>query len=47
VQGAQREVLPVTSAGTKPIVLELAPSIFTWKSKQITVSWGPGVTPAS
>jgi hypothetical protein len=47
VQGAQREVLPVTTAGTKPIVLELAPSIYTWKTKQIVVSWGPSVTPAS
>jgi hypothetical protein len=38
-------VLPVTSAGTKPIVLELSPSIYTMKSPQIVVSWGSGAAP--
>jgi hypothetical protein len=47
VRAAQRVVLPVTTAGTKPIVLELSPSIYTVNSPQIVVSWGPVAAPAS
>jgi hypothetical protein len=47
VRAAQRVVLPVTTDGTKPFVLELAPSVYTPKSPQIVVSWGPNTTPAS
>ena len=46
VRAAQRTVLPVTQAGAKPVVLELSPSIFTAKSPQITVAWGPNPAPA-
>ena len=46
VRAAQRTVLPVTVAGAKPVVLELSPSIFTQKSPQITVAWGPNPAPA-
>jgi hypothetical protein len=46
VRAAQRTVLPLTAAGAKPVVLELSPSIFTVKSPQIVVAWGPNPTPA-
>ena len=38
---AQRVVLPITTAGSKPVDLELAPGVFIMKSPQIAVSWGP------
>jgi hypothetical protein len=41
VQGAQRTVLPVTTAGAKPIVLELTPGVYVPKTPQMKVSWGP------
>jgi hypothetical protein len=44
VRAQQRMVLPVTTEGTKPIVLELSPGVYTPKSVQITVSWGPSNT---
>lgn len=47
VRAAQRTVLPVTTQGAKPIVLELSPGIYVQKSPQIHVSWGPNSTPAS
>ena len=47
VRAAQRTVLPVTTQGAKPIVLELSPGIYVPKSQQISVSWGPNPTPAS
>ncbi|HEY6922943.1 MAG TPA: hypothetical protein VI653_05710 [Steroidobacteraceae bacterium] len=46
VRAAQRTVLPVTTQGAKPIVLELSPGIYVSKSPQISVSWGPSPTPA-
>ena len=46
VRAAQRTVLPVTPAGAKPIVLELSPSIYTLKTPQIVVAWGPNPAPA-
>lgn len=46
VRADQRTVLPVTTDGSKPIVLELAPGIYTPKTAQIGVSWGPITTPA-
>jgi hypothetical protein len=42
VHAAQRVVLPITTAGTKPVDLELAPGVFIMKSPQMAVSWGPG-----
>jgi hypothetical protein len=41
VRAKQRVVLPITSAGTKPVDLELTPGVFIMKSPQMTVSWGP------
>jgi hypothetical protein len=40
VRANQRVVLPVTSTGTKPVDLELAPGVYIMKSPQIVVSWG-------
>lgn len=47
VRAAERIVLPVTTQGAKPIVLELSPGIYVPKSTQISVSWGPNPTPPS
>jgi hypothetical protein len=41
VRAQQRVVLPITTAGNKPVDLELAPDVFIMKTPQITVSWGP------
>jgi hypothetical protein len=41
VRAAQRVVLPITTAGTKPVDLDLAPGVFIMKSPRIAVSWGP------
>lgn len=45
VRGAQRLVLPITSAGTQPILLELSPGIYVPKTRQLTVGWATGVVP--
>ncbi len=41
VRAAQRAVLPITTSGTKPVDVELAPGVFIMKSPQMTASWGP------
>jgi hypothetical protein len=41
VHGAQRTILPITAAGTKPIDLELTPGVYTPATAQMTVAWGP------
>jgi len=41
VHAAQRAVLPITTSGTKPVDVELAPGVFIMKSPQMAVSWGP------
>jgi hypothetical protein len=41
VHAAQRTVLPITTSGSKPVDVELAPGVFIMKSPQMTVSWGP------
>jgi hypothetical protein len=46
VKAAQRTILPITTSGTKPVVLELTPGTFSMKTKQMVVSWGPTTTPA-
>ena len=46
VRAAQRTVLPVTPAGAKPVVLELSPSIYTLKTPQMVLAWGPNPAPA-
>jgi hypothetical protein len=45
IRAQQRTVLPVTAAGTKPILLELSPGIYVPKTEQIAVSWGPNPIP--
>ncbi|HEY0340531.1 MAG TPA: hypothetical protein VGC34_06990 [Steroidobacteraceae bacterium] len=47
IRANQRVVLPVTTSGVKPVVLELSPRTYTMKTPQIVVSWGPMVVPAS
>jgi hypothetical protein len=47
VRAAQRTVLPVTTAGAQPIVLELSPGIYVPRTPAMTVSWGPNPTPTS
>ena len=44
VHGAQRTILPITAAGTKPVDLELTPGIYTPATPQMTVAWGPSAT---
>ncbi|HWW33516.1 MAG TPA: hypothetical protein VNY70_09115 [Steroidobacteraceae bacterium] len=46
VRGAAREVLPINSAGTGPVDLELPPGIYTARTTELTVSWGPAVSAA-
>jgi hypothetical protein len=41
VHANQRVVLPITTAGSKPVDLELTPGVFIMKTPQMTVSWGP------
>jgi hypothetical protein len=41
VLGEERDVLPVSKDGAKPIDLTLAPSVYTPKTAAIYISWGP------
>jgi len=41
VRGSAREVLPIATAGTRPVDLELPPGIYGAATPQIVVSWGP------
>jgi hypothetical protein len=41
IQGEERNVLPVSREGTKPIDLVLATSVYTPKTAAIYISWGP------
>lgn len=41
VLGEERNVLPVSKDGMKPIDLTLAPSVYTPKTAAIYISWGP------
>ena len=45
VRADQHVTLPITPAGP-PIELELTPRVYTSKTAQMTVSWGPAVPPA-
>ena len=47
IRANQRVVLPVTTSGVRPVVLELSPRTYTMKTPQIVVSWGPMAVPAS
>jgi hypothetical protein len=41
VRGDERVSLPINPTGSAPIDLELAPGVYTQKTPQLTVSWGP------
>jgi len=41
VRAAERETLPITPGGGKPIDLELSPGIYTPTTPEMSVSWGP------
>ena len=41
VQAEERNILPVTSEGTKVVDIELSPSLYTPKTAAIYISWAP------
>lgn len=41
VRGDERVSLPISSAAAAPVDLELTPGVYTPKTPQLTVSWGP------
>jgi hypothetical protein len=41
VHAAQRMMLPITTAGGKPVYLELTPGVYTPATPEMTVAWGP------
>jgi len=44
VRAAERVVLPITSAGTTPVDLELPPGTYTPQSAQMSVAWRSAAT---
>ena len=40
IQGEERNILPVTPEGAKPVDIELATSLYTPKTAAIYISWG-------
>lgn len=46
VRGDERVSLPINASGSTPIDLELTPGIYTPKTPQLSVSWGPGAAGA-
>jgi len=46
VRGAERVSLPINPTGARPVDLELTPGVYTAKTAQLTVSWGPADVPA-
>ncbi|TLY75749.1 MAG: hypothetical protein E6K49_11825 [Gammaproteobacteria bacterium] len=44
LRGDQRLVLRIAPQGTNPLDLDLAPGIYTPRTAQISVSWGPDAT---
>ena len=45
VLGAQRLALPISPVGTAPVDLELPPGVYTPRTPQLALSWGPGSAP--
>lgn len=45
VRADQRLVIPIAPAGAKPVDLTLAPSLYTRRTPEITVAWGPVPAP--
>jgi hypothetical protein len=46
VRADQRLSLPIGAAAGKPIELELVPRMYTSKTAQMSVSWGPNTSPS-
>jgi hypothetical protein len=46
VRADQRLILPVTPSAGKPVELELAPRLYTSKTRQMSVTWGTRGAPA-
>ena len=46
VRADQRLNLPITPAAGKPVDLELTPRMYTSRTKQMSVTWGPISSPA-
>jgi hypothetical protein len=44
-QADQRIIIPVTASGSKPVDLELPPGLYSATTMQMSVRWGPAVTP--
>ena len=47
VRGAERVVLPIVPAAGKPVDLELAPGVYSPKTTEVTVAWGPAGSSAT
>ncbi len=52
VQAEERNILPVTTQGAKPVDIELSPTLYTPKTAAIYIAWAPAAvavetTPAS
>jgi len=47
VRGAERVVLPVVPGAAKSVDLEIAPGVYTAKTTEIAVAWGPAAAPAT
>jgi len=45
IRADQRVVIPITTQGAKPVDLELAPGVYTPKTDEIRVRWGPAEPP--
>ncbi len=46
VRADQRLSLPITPAAGRPVELELAPRLYTSRTRQLSVPWGPSSEPA-
>jgi hypothetical protein len=47
VRGAERVVLPIVPGAVRPLDLEIAPAVYTAKTPEIAVAWGPAAAPAT
>jgi len=47
VRGAERMVLPVVPGAGKPVDLELSPGVYSPKTTEVTVAWGPAASPST
>jgi hypothetical protein len=47
VRGGERVVLPIMPGAGKPVDLELSPGVYSPKTTEVTVAWGPAASPAT